>query len=219
MGLTKNAAGEQRLINHGNAVLCTDSKTFELRQVQTSNSVYVLQPRLISKAGSSPVLDLAAVAQCGSTLEAVPSTGWPHQLLKDLLPFWGEQPPLQKWTKREVFANLPFSNGELESAWVDMILFECDSYSLRPRAKTVLVLWEDILNAATAEAIPLDTNFSLNAIWRPLVEHTSIKELPWEFYSALLKRVAPAEGELARKTEDDMNLDSKLSGMMLETPC
>ena len=147
------------------------------------------------------------------------STGWPHQLLKELLPFWGEQSPLQKWTKREVFANLPFSNGELESAWVDMIVFEHDNYSLRARAKTILALWEDILNAATAEAISLDASFSLNAIWRALVEHTSIKELPWELFSAILKRVAPGEGELAKVADDDMNLDSKSGVMMLETPC
>ena len=192
-----------------NAVLCTDSKTFELRQVQTSNSVHILQPRVVSRETSSAVHDLTAIAQCGSTLEPVPSTGWPHQFLKDLLPVWGEYTAAEKWTKQQVFANLPFSDGELESAWTQMISFEHDGYSLRPRARSILTLWEDVMSAATAEAIPLDQSFSLHAIWQHIVEHTSLQQLPWEFLVALLKRVAPAEGELAKTGAGGTDLDSE----------
>lgn len=56
------------------AVLCTDDHTYQLRQVQSSNSVYILQP---SESGRGDDIlssqSLLAIAQCTSTLELIPS--------------------------------------------------------------------------------------------------------------------------------------------------
>lgn len=57
-----------------NAVLCTDDHTYQLRQVQSSNSVFIVQP-LESRHGDNeiPFPSLAAIAQCTTTLELIPS--------------------------------------------------------------------------------------------------------------------------------------------------
>ena len=57
-----------------NAVLCTDDHTFQLRQVQSSNSVFILQPSE-SRRGENEITPpiLSAIAQCTSTLELVTS--------------------------------------------------------------------------------------------------------------------------------------------------
>ena len=56
------------------AVLCTDDRTYQLRQVQSSNSVFILQPSESSRGNDSiPSQSLLAIAQCTSTLELIPS--------------------------------------------------------------------------------------------------------------------------------------------------
>ena len=67
-------ASDGSKLSSSNAVLCTDDHTFQLRQVQSSNSMFILQP---SKSGyqdnelAPP--SLSAIAQCTSTLELIPS--------------------------------------------------------------------------------------------------------------------------------------------------
>ena len=74
------------------AVLCTDDHTYQLRQVQSSNSIYILQPSESSR-GNDRILSqsLLAIAQCTSTLELIPSDtaaslALASQLLKKTLP-------------------------------------------------------------------------------------------------------------------------------------
>lgn len=56
------------------AVLCTDGHTYQLRQVQSSNSVFILQPSE-SRRGDDLLSSqsLLAIAQCTSTLELISS--------------------------------------------------------------------------------------------------------------------------------------------------
>lgn len=55
------------------AVLCTDDHTFQLRQVQSSNSVFILQPSESLHGDELPSPSLSAIAQCTATLELIPS--------------------------------------------------------------------------------------------------------------------------------------------------
>ena len=74
------------------AVLCTDDHTYQLRQVQSSNSIYILQPSESSHGNDRiPSQSLLAIAQCTSTLELIPSDtaaslALVSQLLKKTLP-------------------------------------------------------------------------------------------------------------------------------------
>lgn len=74
------------------AVLCTNDHTYQLRQVQSSNSVYIVQPSE-TRRGDSEALSpgLSAIAQCTATLELIPSNtaasfAMISQLLKRSLP-------------------------------------------------------------------------------------------------------------------------------------
>lgn len=56
------------------AVLCTDDHTYQLRQVQSSNTVFVLQPSESCRGDDEvPSPSLLAIAQCTATLELIPS--------------------------------------------------------------------------------------------------------------------------------------------------
>ena len=56
------------------AVLCTNDHTYQLRQVQSSNSVFILQPSESRCGGNEiPAPSLSAIAQCTATLELIPS--------------------------------------------------------------------------------------------------------------------------------------------------
>lgn len=74
------------------AVLCTDDHTYQLRQVQSSNSVFILQPsENVLGDNLIPTPSLSAVAQCTATLELMPSDtaasfALVSQLLKKSLP-------------------------------------------------------------------------------------------------------------------------------------
>ena len=76
------------------AVLCTHDRTYQLRQVQSSNSVFILQPSESSRGNDrSPSQSLLAIAQCTSTLELLPSDTAASfalvlQLLKKTLPLY-----------------------------------------------------------------------------------------------------------------------------------
>ena len=74
------------------AVLCTDEHTYQLRQVQSSNSVFILQPSE-SRCGDDEISthSLSAIAQCTATLELISSdptssSAMVIQLLKKSLP-------------------------------------------------------------------------------------------------------------------------------------
>ena len=74
------------------AVLCTDDHTYQLRQVQSSNSVFMLQPSENRRNEDEvPSPSLLAIAQCTATLELilsdnVASSAMVSRLLKKTLP-------------------------------------------------------------------------------------------------------------------------------------
>ena len=76
------------------AALCTDSLTFQVRQVQSSNSVFVLRPtESHGTENGIPLPSVSAIAQCTSTLELIPSDAAASsailsRLLRDSLPLY-----------------------------------------------------------------------------------------------------------------------------------
>ncbi|KAL1999606.1 hypothetical protein VTN02DRAFT_4278 [Thermoascus thermophilus] len=133
--------------------LCTPTKTFRLRQVQSSNSIHIIRP---SQAGSlgddngadggvQGGLDLAetvtTIAKCGSTLELhTPQEGFSalpflekSLRLYDRLSTDGDvemkdlsadvTPSEAKRLKELVFADVPVSTGQCESDWREMCAF------------------------------------------------------------------------------------------------
>ncbi|KAI9873442.1 MAG: hypothetical protein M1830_000409, partial [Pleopsidium flavum] len=73
------------------AVLTTQNQTFQLRQVQSSNSIFLLQPHMVCNAGADAFVaasNLSVIAQCKATLELTSIATSPVPYLEELLPLY-----------------------------------------------------------------------------------------------------------------------------------
>ena len=164
-----------------NAVLTTHNQTFQLRQVQSSNSIFLLQPHISSASDANElavVPDLSIRAQCTATLELIPSPTFPVAWLKETLPIYNgphEKPSIEyasaspgtmpeRRSKRDHFANLPLSDDEFESGWRELCAFESDGQALRPSVLSLISVWKAIVSISTAQGINLGRNFQINDI-------------------------------------------------------
>ncbi|KAF2451334.1 hypothetical protein P171DRAFT_492622 [Karstenula rhodostoma CBS 690.94] len=146
------------------AVLCTPSKSFHIRQVQTSNSVFVTQPTLDAHGNDVPTPTTCAIAACTATLELHPVDASAVASLEDALPLYdiisGEVDATHNGkSKAAVFADIPLSNGQCEQGWTEIVAFETSGSSYRPSVNTLRQVWSSINAAALAEGMKLDSQF------------------------------------------------------------
>lgn len=147
------------------AVLCTPNKTFQLRQVQTSNSLFITQPAYLEDhANEIPVPATCAIALCSATLELQPSTASGLTLLKENLPVYnivaGDVDAVaNNRTKATIFEDTPLSYAELQEGWRQLMAFELDESSYQPSVNALAQVWRAINAAALAEAVKLDSQF------------------------------------------------------------
>lgn len=163
--------------NQSHVVLCTDSQTYNVRQVQSSNSVYLIQPPSnSSNSGESLLTQTAvrAIAQCASTLELIPAstTG---AILRQILPIYSyphtglenegkpmmESNTLEKTSKQQTLENTPLSLGEFDKAWLDFCAFELDGQAWLPSAISLGHVWKSILSAAAVQNVNLVEKFHI----------------------------------------------------------
>ncbi|KAF3003643.1 hypothetical protein E8E13_007947 [Curvularia kusanoi] len=147
------------------AVLCTPNKTFHLRQVQTSNSLFVTEPRHLDSHGNDiPVPATCAIASCPATLELHPSDASAVALLHEVLPVYdivaGDVDATGNAQSRaHIFQNLPLSDAECLAGWNELVAFELDENTYRPSANALSQAWRSINAAALAEGVKLDNQF------------------------------------------------------------
>ncbi|GME33672.1 sister chromatid cohesion protein dcc1 [Neofusicoccum parvum] len=195
---TASATAQQQ---QASAVLCTNSKTFHLRQVHTSNSVHLAQPANLN-AGSDgfPTPGISAVAKCGAVLELHPVTESPTAALQEAITriwhserwdgettadFSGEM--VQK-SKEEFFADIPFSDQECEQAWVDICAFEFGGRPALPTTAALWMYWRTMFTTAVAEGIDLSAQFKIADLAKTLKDEEDL--LP-ELVQAILHRLLP----------------------------
>ncbi|KAF1927871.1 uncharacterized protein M421DRAFT_5547 [Didymella exigua CBS 183.55] len=147
------------------AVLCTPNKTFHLRQVQTSNSLFVTQPQQLDAHGNDiPLAATCAIALCPATLELQPSDASAVALLHEVLPVYdivaGDVDATGNGeSKDHVFENLPLSDAQCQAGWNELMAFELDRDTYRPSANSLAQVWKSIHAAALAEGVKLDSQF------------------------------------------------------------
>lgn len=174
------------------SVLCTSDRTFVLRHVQTSNSVYVAeQTTPISTEGSEDdgvrgaARGLRAIAQCGSWLEATPAPPQSADAvmtsllplctsLRDLTaPLSSDYTTTPARSRRAVFDDTPMSEAECAVCWTRLCAYELpplaaglSARSFRPDGVVVLQIWRRILLAARAEPerVNLATDMDRDAV-------------------------------------------------------
>ena len=104
------------------AVLCTDHLTFQLRQVQSSNSVFILRPSETTEDEIS-LPGVSAIAQCTSTLELIPSntaasSAMLSRLLRDSLPLYqGTETDVESDTNKTFTSKREASRDRKEQIW------------------------------------------------------------------------------------------------------
>lgn len=195
---TQNAISPSQ--NH--AVLCTNDQTFNVRQVQSSNSVYLLQsPQSspLSNEFSTPQPIIRAIAQCPTTLELIPAHATGVSFLRQILPVFkgplvdpktgnesiGETNEQDTSSKQEAFENIPLSPREFDKAWEEVCAFEMEGHAWVPSPKLLKGLWESIVSAAAVEGVNLVNKFHVPAL-RGMVEEDGF---PNALLNSVLERV------------------------------
>lgn len=136
------------------AFLTTKDKTYLLRQVHTSNTVYITTP-------TDDASGTTAISQCGSTLECLPApVRHAESTLRSLLIPFGEPQdidirPSNPRSKDHVFAHTPMSHDECQTVWKDLVAFEHSGQSFRPTAVVLAGVWKWLLEIAYANAVNL----------------------------------------------------------------
>lgn len=180
-------------------MLCTDDQTFQIRQVQSSNSIFVLAPLEIPPEDFREVdvhsYDLTAVAQCPSTLELVAITPSGEAFLRAHLPIYGKALaseqladrilPFSAISKGALLLDAPLSSTEYQTSWVDLCCFEDHGSSYVPSDDTLLDAWSSILSTATIRGINLGRSFEIGAFRNDAHE----ADLPFPLIVAVFARL------------------------------
>lgn len=191
----------------GNAVLCTHDHTFELRQVHSSNSIFVIQPSQTAlNDGEQSGLTTAsaqAVAQCATTLELRPSLRSGSDLFRSLLPQYrgpedntGNNFPSQLVKGKEGFCeDAPLSRAEFDAAWVGLCAFELKGNAFLPTAPLLHGIWKSILSATVVKDLKLEVNVFIQDI-AGLVEEDGFPRslLQAVVYRLSVDQIIPMEG-------------------------
>ncbi|KAI9722015.1 MAG: hypothetical protein M1812_001975 [Candelaria pacifica] len=190
-----------------NAVLCTNNQTFHLRQVHSSNSIFLIHPsgnHTLHSGQQSATSDLSITATCKATLELHPTNASPIPYLNQHLALYNggddeletlngiDSSPenYEKVNKLEVFSHVPFSEGECESAWTEICAFEIQNVAMRPTARALAGVWKAIISGATSQALRLSSEFQLDDLWT-IVEDDGY---PRSLIEAVLGRLSSEEG-------------------------
>lgn len=207
--LLKSAASDtgSGLNPQNHAVFCTDTQTFNLRQVQSSNSVFILQPSmndLLPDDPSTPNANVAAIAQCTSTLELVPPVIMGLAALRQTLPIYNladhqnqnrlatHSNETEKFGRHKAFQNTPTSQREFDDAWLEVCAFELDRQAWIPSANSLKDIWASITAAAAVKDIDLTERFRVV----DLIDIVEEDGFPNALFNAVIRRVSIANGSL-----------------------
>lgn len=183
------------------AFLCTNGQTYQLRQVHTSNSIFVLQPtnerdtelnNVSSAAGK-----VTAISRCGATLELIPVSTPPKTVLLQSLPLFSDVENLldvdseTPKSKEALLSDTPLSSDEFEKGWIELCAFELGGRPWRPSAALLLQIWASLMSVVTLKGLDLERRLPLSAL-APAVEEDGH---PVEVLEALLARVCQPKRE------------------------
>ncbi|TGZ80918.1 hypothetical protein EX30DRAFT_44308 [Ascodesmis nigricans] len=145
-----------------NAVLCTSSQTYALRQVSTSNTIFLTTPDATGQR-------LTATSTITSHLELFPNPNSPSALLQPhLQPYNGwEDADIRSTTMEDVvdepvtrmslLPELPISDGEFTEAWRASGAFEWRGKIYQPTPTVLVKALQVIFTATTAERLGIET--------------------------------------------------------------
>jgi hypothetical protein len=178
-----------------NTVLCTADKTYDIRQVSHSNTVYLTRPHpLPDENGGPPNTGIEAIAKCESVIELLPTTTQSAApFIKAILPIFsstGNYSSSKNISKAELFSHIPLSEAECEVGWSELACFESTNPpgSFVPSGKVKAQIWDAAFTVAVAERTDLALPFSASDI--PNYATELVQEWPSELVAAIFASVA-----------------------------
>lgn len=178
-----------------NTVLCTLDKTYDIRQVSSSNSVYLTKPHeTTDEGGGLPRIGIETVAKCDSTIELLPlSKQSAAPYIRAALPTYvstGKYSSKKSISKSELFSHIPLSQAECELGWSELACFESiePSGCFVPSGQLKVQIWQAAITAATAESADISSSFSKDDIPSYAVDLT--EEWPANLVTAIFASVS-----------------------------
>ncbi|KAF2764915.1 hypothetical protein EJ03DRAFT_355359 [Teratosphaeria nubilosa] len=159
-----------------NLSLCTPTQTYTVRQVNTSNSVYITRPHATATTNNGPTApSIHAIAKSDFTYELAPTkttldTVIPY--IRAALPIYTStgahqlKPDLAPKTKADLFADIPFSDLECERGWKRLACFELDDDDNNakgcfiPSGEAKLQAWKSTVQRSHEYGIDLTAAFN-----------------------------------------------------------
>lgn len=180
-------------------MLCTHDTTFCIRQVQSSNSVFLLQPCEIVPQGFTA--GVSAIAQCTATLELIASSNPGTSVLRQILPVYkGTLTELDDEAVSESLPNAdepankqgyldssPLSKLEFEATWEQMCAFELNGQAYLPEPALLVAAWSTIMSTALENSIDIDQEISITDLTALVQQDCNVISL----IEAILNRISP----------------------------
>ena len=196
------------------AVLCTQDKTFEIRQVQSSNILYILCP---SQHGAEHKVELSAIAQCNGLLELIPRRSDVSQYLRSKLPVYDTSYTSEKPTAdasfKDIFEDSPFSITEIRDGLKELCAFEHNGVHCVPNAKLMQEIWSSFMNSMTLEGISINKDFDMSDARRLISEDGHNVKI----FDAMMKHVSNSDDPYGRASINSSKCVPWLGSVLIET--
>lgn len=162
----EHSASEQ---SAAKAVLCTANKTFELRQIQTSNRLHLLKSSIQrDTTNSTSILALSVTSQCKEVLELESISPDSIRYLRERLPRYEGLETVKKQlnllTKESLLEDAPFSEGEFVEALIKLSVLDIDGHPWIPSANILCQTWMSLLSVFELESINIENSFSVDYV-------------------------------------------------------
>ncbi|KNG88628.1 sister chromatid cohesion protein Dcc1 [Aspergillus nomiae NRRL 13137] len=189
--------------------LCTPTKTYLVRQVQSSNSIHIIRPSdsgvqrgdiNIVGGGDDDELNLVetmtAIAKCGSTLELhTPPDGFSAvPVLERILPVYDEVEGAEQEVEqrgdviRRVFDDVPVSRAQCEAGWTELCAFVLG----RGDSGDDVAGW-----CRRPSRGPSWMQFLVQDLWRSVLDEGMEEPFPRTLFESIVRRVCEAgDGQL-----------------------
>ena len=193
-----------------NAVLCTDDETFEVQQVQSSDSLYILQPVQNTTSTHGEYSDTGGVsvmAECNMILEVVarPTSAVPY--LKRRIPVYDmsqlEARMLGKGNefsdtgqiidKQELLDNSSSCLKELDKGLVELCVYYTEKYAWRPSEAVLIAAWRSFMSAVTVKGLRINQSLQMSEVADLMMEDGFTLSLIQAFFQRLAPKIDDAE--------------------------
>ena len=196
------------------AVLCTQDKTFEIRQVQSSNNLYILRP---SQHEIEHKVELSAIAQCNGLLELIFKRSDVSQYLRSKLPIYDTSYATENLKAgaglKDVFMDSPFSIAEIRDGLKELCVFQHDGICWMPSARVVKEIWLAFMNSMTLEGISINKDLDTSHARRLISEDGHNLKI----FDAIMKHVCNCDGPYDQASINSSKCIPWIGLVLLET--